>query len=261
MRFTRFVRFPGFVCFSGFVRFGWTARVRETGFGYDLRRFGLKHCGGFRRFGLEHGRFHRIICVVIGCLSEIRKVVGNAFRLRQHAGDRTRLRAVAGIGGIGTGIAGAGRGGIALSASHVVFGGADRTIHQHPRILGNIGATRILGSQQRLPSFQRQIAFAHMRTAIARIRACQLVHFLVARVAGMTLDQHESHRPRPMCDLIVDGADQIGVLHRFLLRILPAVALPTLPPLGGAVDRILRVGLDHQVFGTGMRSQRLQHGA
>lgn len=35
-----------------------------------------------------------------------------------------------------------------------------------------------------------------MRTAIARIRACQLVHFLVARVAGMTLDPHESHRPR-----------------------------------------------------------------
>ena len=143
----------------------------------------------------------------------------------------------------------------------MVFVRSDFAVEQHLSIVGNIGALRVFGSQQRLPALQRKISFANLRTAIAGISARKLIHLLVARIAGMALDPYEFHRSRTFGNLGVDCANQIRVLHRLLLRVLPAVLLPAMYPRGGTVDRILRIGFDHQRFGTGMRAQRLQHRA
>ena len=149
--------------------------------------------------------------------------------------------------------------GLALPAPHMVFVRSDFAVKQHLGIIGNIGTLRIFGSQQRLPTLQRKISFTDLRTAIARIGARQLVHLLIAGIAGMTLDPYEFHRSGALGDFGIDRANQIRVLYRLLLRVLPAVLLPAVNPRGGTVDRILRIGFDHQRFGAGVRAQRLQH--
>ena len=132
-------------------------------------------------------------------------------------------------------------------------------VQQHLRILRHVGSLGILRSQQRLPSLLRQISLLHAAAAVAGIRASQVVHLLVAGVARVPFDPHELHRAGAARQLGVDRPDERRVLHRLLLRVLPAVLLPPVHPLGGTVDGVLRVGLDDQRLRAGMCAQRLQH--
>ena len=221
--------------------------IRWRGVGYGRG----KHCGRFRHFvGFCRHSVGR---------QRQRRLVGRgvAFGLHQHVryGTRPRFR----IGHTYQIVGQRAAGGFTLSASDMVFVRSDFAVEQHLGVVGNIDALRVFGSQQRPPTLQRKISFANLRTAIAGIRARKLVHFLIARIAGMALDPYEFHRSRTFGNLGVDRANQIRVLHRLLLRVLPAVLLPAMHPRGGTVDRILRISFDHQRFGTGMRAQRLQH--
>ena len=251
---------------------GWLPLVMLVGKTVRLEQhFGIRfaRCLGVRRRAIRHGRikrggrfrhvvgFHRHF---VGRQRQCR-LVGRwiAFRLHQHIGDgtRTRLR----IGRAHQIIGQRSLSGLALPAPHMVFVRSDFAVKQHLGIIGNIGTLRIFGSQQRLPTLQRKISFTDLRTAIARIGARQLVHLLIAGIAGMTLDPYEFHRSGALGDFGIDRANQIRVLYRLLLRVLPAVLLPAVNPRGGTVDRILRIGFDHQRFGAGVRAQRLQHRA
>ena len=139
--------------------------------------------------------------------------------------------------------------------------GARLAVENQLDVRRHVGAGRILGMQQGLPSFDGQIAVLGPGTAVRGVAACQLVDQFVARIARMPLHPTEIDGTFALGDFGIDGLDEFGVLHRFLLRVLPAVLLPALHPLGGAVDGVLRIRFDEQRLRAGMRAQRLQHGA
>ena len=143
----------------------------------------------------------------------------------------------------------------------MIFVRGDPAVEQHPGIFRNVRSLRILGGEQRLPSLFRQVSVTYLGTAVPGVGARQLIHLLVAGVSGMPFDPHELNGSGTFGKLIVNRANQLGVLHGFFLRILPTVLLPTMHPLGGTVDRILGVGFNDQRLGTRMRAQRFQHGA
>ena len=77
----------------------------------------------------------------------------------------------------------------------------------------------------------------------------------------MPLDPLEAQRAYARAQFRIDRLDHVRVLHRLFLRVLPAVLLPPVHPLGGAVDRVLRVGFDDERLAAGVRAQRHQHRA
>ena len=113
--------------------------------------------------------------------------------------------------------------------------------------------------EQRLPTFLRQIPLLRAGFAIAGESACEIVHLLVACIAGVTLNPAEAHFAGPLAYLRIDCLDDRRVLHRFLFRVLPAVLLPPEHPFARAVDGILRVGFYDQRLASRVCTQRLEH--
>ena len=195
---TSVVSFPIYTA----IRSGWLPLVMLVGKTVRLEQhFGIRfaRCLGVRRRAIRHGRIKRggRFRHVVGRQRQCR-LVGRwiAFRLHQHIGDgtRTRLR----IGRAHQIIGQRSLSGLALPAPHMVFVRSDFAVKQHLGIIGNIGTLRIFGSQQRLPTLQRKISFTDLRTAIARIGACQFIDQLIAFVAGVTFDPSEIHRARAL---------------------------------------------------------------
>ena len=143
----------------------------------------------------------------------------------------------------------------------MVFGRGNLPFHQHVRVFGYDGALRVFRGEQRLPALKRQIPRFDTAAAIARIPMGEVVDFFVAGIVVMPLDPHEFHRSGPLRDLTVDGGDELTVLHRLALRVLPTVLFPAAYPGRGTVDGILRVGFDHERLSARVSAQGFKHRA
>ena len=189
----------------------------------------------------------------------IAEIIRNTFRLGEHVRE-TRLRVWRGTSRV---VSATRRAGVRdVVRARLAQTRRVRLAVQHELDVGRyVRATRVFRIQQRPPSLDRQVAVTRARPAVAGVRARELVDEFVARVARVTLHPFEFDGTGTPRDLLVDRLDDLLVLDRLLLRVLPAVALPAFDPLRRAVDRVLRIRFDDELLRPWMRAQRLQHGA
>src|SRR5690606_25840068 len=102
------------------------------------------------------------------------------------------------------------------------------------------------------------VEVAAARGPVLRGEPRELVGTLVERVADVAADPPEAHGPGALGDDAVDRLDELEVLHGLPAGGAPPLALPRDDPLGRALDRVLRVGLDEERFRAGVRADRLE---